>query len=33
MSVGQREALQEINGLGRKTLTEHEARRFWHIGR
>src|SRR5919109_502034 len=34
MSVGQREALQGLRGLGRKTLTEHEARRFlahWQV--
>jgi acyl-CoA synthetase (NDP forming) len=33
-SVWQREALQEISSLGRKTLTEHEARRFlahWQV--
>jgi acetate---CoA ligase (ADP-forming) len=33
-SVWQREALQEVSGLGRKTLTEHEARRFlghWQV--
>lgn len=28
LSVWQREALQALNGLGRRTLTEHEARRF-----
>jgi acetyltransferase len=34
MSAWQREALQEISGLSRKTLTEHEARRFlahWQV--
>jgi acetate---CoA ligase (ADP-forming) len=34
MSVWQREALQELHGLDRKTLTEHEARRFlahWQV--
>ena len=34
MSVWQREALQELHGLGRKTLTEYEARRFlahWQV--
>ena len=34
MSAWQREALQELSGLGRKTLTEHEARRFlahWQV--
>jgi acyl-CoA synthetase (NDP forming) len=34
LSVWQGEALQELNGLGRKTLTEHEARRFlahWQV--
>ena len=34
MSGWQREALQELSGLGRKTLTEHEARRFlahWQV--
>jgi acetate---CoA ligase (ADP-forming) len=34
MSVRQREALQELSSLGRKTLTEHEARRFlahWQV--
>jgi acetyltransferase len=34
MSVWQREALQGIIGLGRRTLTEHEARRFlahWQV--
>jgi acetate---CoA ligase (ADP-forming) len=34
LSVGQREALQELHDLGRKTLTEHEARRFlahWQV--
>jgi acyl-CoA synthetase (NDP forming) len=34
MSVWQREALQELHGLGRKSLTEHEARRFlahWQV--
>jgi acyl-CoA synthetase (NDP forming) len=28
LSAGQREALQELHNLGRKTLTEYEARRF-----
>jgi acyl-CoA synthetase (NDP forming) len=34
MSVWQREALQALNGLGRRSLTEHEARRFlahWEV--
>jgi acetate---CoA ligase (ADP-forming) len=34
MSAWQREALQELSGLGRKTLTEYEARRFlahWQV--
>ena len=34
LSVWQREALQELHNLGRKTLTEHEARRFlahWQV--
>jgi acetate---CoA ligase (ADP-forming) len=34
MSVWQREALQDLAGLGRRTLTEHEARRFlahWEV--
>jgi acetyltransferase len=34
MSAWQREALQELHGLGRKTLTEYEARRFlahWQV--
>jgi acyl-CoA synthetase (NDP forming) len=34
LSVWQREALQELNGLGRRTLTEHESRRFlahWRV--
>jgi acetyltransferase len=34
LSVWQREALQELHGLGRKTLTEHEARHFlthWQV--
>ena len=34
MTTRQREALQDLHGLGRKTLTEHEARRFlahWQV--
>jgi acetate---CoA ligase (ADP-forming) len=34
LSAGQREALQDLHNLGRKTLTEHEARRFlahWQV--
>jgi acetate---CoA ligase (ADP-forming) len=34
LSAGQRQALQEVHNLGRKTLTEYEARRFlahWQV--